>query len=220
MTARKDPSNAHYWERRYQSNTRVWSGEPNAALVQTVSPLTPGVAADLGCGEGADSIWLAERGWKVFATDISKTAIQRGEAEAHRRKISSDAISWKEADLMVWQPKQAVDLALAAYLHFPGTGSRYRLIRAFADCVKPGGHLLVLSHATFPPDRILPDHLRNLNHKPVEELSRLGLDTDQWKAVICERYPRPARTRGHDQADPSVAEDNVLLLRRTLSSSA
>ena len=33
--------------------------------------LPPGTALDVGCGEGADAIWLAERGWRVTAVDFS-----------------------------------------------------------------------------------------------------------------------------------------------------
>ena len=39
--------------------------------------LAPGRALDLGCGEGGDALWLAERGWRVTAADISRTALDR-----------------------------------------------------------------------------------------------------------------------------------------------
>ena len=37
--------------------------------------LTPGRALDVGCGEGADAIWLARSGWTVTAIDISDVAV-------------------------------------------------------------------------------------------------------------------------------------------------
>lgn len=39
-------------------------------------------ALDVGSGEGADAIWLAERGWRVTAVDISAVALVRGAAIA------------------------------------------------------------------------------------------------------------------------------------------
>lgn len=54
---------AAFWEARYRDTDRVWSGRPNALLVREVADLKPGTALDLGCGEGADAVWLASRGW-------------------------------------------------------------------------------------------------------------------------------------------------------------
>ncbi|MGH3451084.1 MAG: class I SAM-dependent methyltransferase, partial [Haloechinothrix sp.] len=51
-------------------------------LVTEVADLPPGQALDVGCGEGADALWLARRGWQVTAVDISRTALQRAAAAA------------------------------------------------------------------------------------------------------------------------------------------
>ncbi|EMY32291.1 type 12 methyltransferase [Arthrobacter crystallopoietes BAB-32] len=50
-----------FWESFYNERDQVWSGRPNAMLVREVSGLAPGTAVDLGCGEGADAIWLASQ---------------------------------------------------------------------------------------------------------------------------------------------------------------
>ena len=74
-----------HWEEHYGERDRVWSGRVNVRLVEVVSTLEAGRALDLGCGEGADACWLAERGWTVVAVDISDTALQRAAAEASRQ---------------------------------------------------------------------------------------------------------------------------------------
>ncbi|HBR88728.1 MAG TPA: SAM-dependent methyltransferase, partial [Microbacterium sp.] len=45
------------WDDRY-GGERVWSGNPNGALVAEASDLVPGRALDVGTGEGADALWL------------------------------------------------------------------------------------------------------------------------------------------------------------------
>ncbi len=66
------------WDARYGERDRaMWSGRPNGRLAAEVADLTPGRALDVGCGEGADAIWLARRGWTVTAIDISDVAVGR-----------------------------------------------------------------------------------------------------------------------------------------------
>src|SRR6478672_469198 len=66
-----DPAVRAEWDRRYNDQEQLWSGRPNGALVAEVAGLTPGRVLDVGCGEGADAIWLASRGWDVTALEVS-----------------------------------------------------------------------------------------------------------------------------------------------------
>lgn len=63
-----------HWDEMYRSRSQVFSGAPNGVLVAEITDLPPGRALDVGCGEGADALWLARRGWQVTAVDISETA--------------------------------------------------------------------------------------------------------------------------------------------------
>lgn len=82
----QDP--AAFWEARYAGNQRVWSGRANAALMTVAADLVPGSALDLACGEGADVLWLAERGWQATGVDISASAVERGRAAAAAAGLS------------------------------------------------------------------------------------------------------------------------------------
>ena len=77
-----------HWEKHYGERDRVWSGRVNVQFADVVGDLTPGRALDLGCGEGADAVWLAERGWNVVAIDISETALDRAREAAATRDVS------------------------------------------------------------------------------------------------------------------------------------
>jgi SAM-dependent methyltransferase len=80
-----------FWEERYRGHTAVSSRRPNPQLVAEAGDLAPGTALDAGCGEGADAIWLASRGWRVTAVDFATTALRR--AREHAETLGADITS-------------------------------------------------------------------------------------------------------------------------------
>ena len=83
-----DPFSQESWDERYRSRSALWSRNPNPYLVAEAGDLTPGTALDVGAGEGADAIWLASRGWRVTAVDLSAVALER--ASAHASELGPD----------------------------------------------------------------------------------------------------------------------------------
>ena len=137
-----------FWEDLYGARDQVWSGKVNAPLAERAADLPPGRALDLGCGEGADALWLAERGWTVTAVDISTTALDRARAEATRRGLEVD---WRQQDLADALPAGPYDLVSAQFLQSPVDFPRTRVLRDAAAQVASGGRLLVVGHAAPPP---------------------------------------------------------------------
>ncbi|HEY0716406.1 MAG TPA: class I SAM-dependent methyltransferase [Streptosporangiaceae bacterium] len=135
-----------YWDERY-SGEPVWSGNANPLLVRYASGLTPGVALDVGSGEGGDAIWLASRGWTVTGVDISPVVLRRSAQAAGRAGPGIAArLTWQQADLLSWRPpEQRFDLVSAQFIHLPRR-EREDLHRRLAAAVRPGGTLLVVSH--------------------------------------------------------------------------
>lgn len=133
------------WDERYGSEGRTWSGRPNAVLVAEAADLAPGRAVDLGCGEGGDAIWLAERGWQVTAIDFSEAGLRKAEAHAEERGVA-DRIELRRADLRTWTPAgEQWDLVTSCFLHLLDDGMP-RAVAQMADAVAPGGRLLVAGH--------------------------------------------------------------------------
>jgi SAM-dependent methyltransferase len=69
------------WENRYLAGDIPWeSGHPSTELQQVIAEdmIGPCTAIDLGCGTGANAVFLAELGFDVTAIDISPTAVDRG----------------------------------------------------------------------------------------------------------------------------------------------
>ncbi|MGI5365201.1 class I SAM-dependent methyltransferase [Streptomyces iakyrus] len=184
----------------------MWSGRPNGALVADVAGLTPGRVLDVGCGEGADAIWLARGGWDVTALDVSGVALER--AARHARDAGVD-VQWVHAALTdAVLPSASLDLVSAQYpalLRTPDAAAE----RALLAAVAPGGVLLLVHHAGMdtrhahesgfdPADYVWPSMVADL------------LD-DDWEVETNEQRPRVAPEGG---AGAHHTDDLVLRVRR------
>ncbi len=144
-----------FWDDRYRSADRLWSGQPNPQLVAQTSDLAPGEALDVGCGEGADAIWLASRGWTVTAVDVSTVALER--AAGHAAALGSgiaERISWRHEDLLTWDPRpQQFDLVSAQFMHLPSPGRRdlFQTAEQLAAALDPGRWEILIASAIGRP---------------------------------------------------------------------
>ena len=135
---------ADEWDARYREPVgSKWSGRPNGRLVVEVAGLTPGRALDVGCGEGADAIWLARNGWAVTAIDISDVALGRARAAA---ELAGAAVEWVCGDaLQVAFPAGSFDLVSVQYPALPKAAGE-DAVRALLITLRPGGLLLAVYH--------------------------------------------------------------------------
>jgi SAM-dependent methyltransferase len=173
------------WDERYASAEQVWSGRPNGALVAEVAGLRPGRALDVGCGEGADVVWLAQQGWDVTGLDVSQVALDR--AAMHARQAGA-SVRWVHADLVQAQlPAGAFDLVSAQYpalLRTPGDDAE----RALLAAVAPGGTLLVVHHADIDPEEAKARGFDPADDVgPADVAALLG---DGWRVEVDEKRPR------------------------------
>jgi SAM-dependent methyltransferase len=169
-----------FWDDLYRTKDQLWSGAPNGVLVVEATDLPPGQAVDLGCGEGGDAMWLAERGWLVTAVDISQVALERAAAAAGEAKVS-----WTHADLTTFRPPAgSFDLVSALYFPLPRTADH--ALDALLAAVAPGGTLLVVFHdLTDMPHR--DDFDPHDFYLPGDIADRLD---DTWTVLVHETRPR------------------------------
>lgn len=198
-----------FWEERYRAHDRIWSGAANASVVDAVRELTPGRALELGCGEGADAIWLAGRGWVVTALDISATAVGRARRAATDAGIGEDRLRFAATDLASWSPDGEFDLVTAAFFQSPVALPRGEVLRRAADAVRPGGHVLVVSHGAAPP-WAPPGHGHTFP-TPADELAVLGLPAPGWTVLQAHARARPVTAPDGTTAS---LEDVVVLARK------
>jgi 2-polyprenyl-6-methoxyphenol hydroxylase-like FAD-dependent oxidoreductase/SAM-dependent methyltransferase len=194
------------WDARYsERDGAMWSGRPNGRLVAEVADLTPGRALDVGCGEGADAIWLARRGWTVTAIDISEVATSRAREAV---ELAGAAVDWVCGDaLQTPFPARSFDLVSMQYPALPNAAGD-AAVRALLDTVRPGGLLLAVYHDLDDEHRA---HMKSEGFDPAdyvgaEELGRLLGDDFTIELQVEPRIDPPPGT-------PHVA-DVVLRARR------
>ena len=201
-----DPAVQAEWDERYSQGGQLWSGRPNGALVAEVTGLAPGRALDVGCGEGADAVWLARGGWQVTGLEVSGVALQRASGHAQDAGVP---IQWLHAGLVEADlPAGSFDLVSAQYpalLRTPDAAAE----RALLNAVAPGGILLLVHHAGMdsrpvsesgfdPADYVWPSMVTAL----------LGED---WDVEVDEQRPRVSPEGG---AGAHHADDLILRARR------
>lgn len=199
-----------FWDERYRSTERVWSGHPNLRLVEQVSDLTPGAALDIGSGEGADAIWLAARGWRVTAFDVSTVALQRAARHAEQEGNEvAERISWQQADFRSWTAEGTFDLVSAQFMHLPRPDIE-ALHRQLAAAVRPGGSLLIVGHHPLDMQSSVPRPDRPELFYTAEEVAA-SLDQDDWDILVADAL---ARETVDPDGQPATIHDAVLHARR------
>jgi SAM-dependent methyltransferase len=196
------------WDARYSEREgALWRRRPNGRLQAEVAGLTPGRALDVGCGEGADAIWLAHHGWTVTAIDISDVAVSRARAAA---ELAGAAVEWVCGDaLQTPFPASSFDLVSMQYPALPNDAGQ-AAVRALLDTVRPGGLLLAVYHdlddehrehmksrGVDPADYVGPDDLSQLlGDDFTVELHAVQPRIDPPASPPAEPVPTPACTAG------------------------
>lgn len=184
---RRDLHDAHDWDEHYATENagdHVWSGQPNGTLVVEAADMEPGTALDVGCGEGADAIWLAEQGWRVTGVDPSGVALDRARAAADRAGVD---VTWVEAGLTDMPGGPGThDLVSAQYPAVPTDEGDP--VATLLGAVAPGGTLLFVHHDGWrdiarehgidPSLYVMPDDVR-------------GALDDAWEVEVDEVRDRP-----------------------------
>lgn len=197
-----------FWEEHYRGSARRSNGRPSGALVRFVEPLPEGTALDLGCARGDDAIWLARRGWRVAAVDVSATALACAAKNAQTAGVA-DLIEFQRHDLASTFPEGRFDLVSALFLHSPVEFPRTQVLRTAARAVAPGGLFLIVEHASVAPwswadpDTVFPT--------PEQSLAALDLDPSRWRSEFADA---PERLATGPNGQRATVTDNVIALRR------
>jgi len=79
------------WEERYQSPGYLFGKEPSDFVKAFWSQLASGNLLDVAMGEGRNSAFLAQQGFKVEGLDCSAKGIEKAKALAAEKKVNLEA---------------------------------------------------------------------------------------------------------------------------------
>lgn len=122
-------------------------GKPlDRALLQGFLELAGGgTIADVGCGPGHVTRFLAERHDAVIGIDLSPAMIRRARRQAPELEFQVGSMLQLPADDDAW----AGAIAFYSIIHLTAA-DRVAAVREFARTVRPGGWLLVAFHVDSP----------------------------------------------------------------------
>ena len=150
---------------------------PNGRFLVEVADLTPGRALDVGCGEGADAIWLARSGWSVTAIDVSEVAVGRAQEAA---ELAGVEIEWICGDvLQVTSQVGSFDLVSMQYPALPKAAGE-DAVRGLLDTVRPGGLLLAVYHDLDDEHR---EHMKSRGFDPADYV-----DADDLRQLLSDDF--------------------------------
>jgi cyclopropane fatty-acyl-phospholipid synthase-like methyltransferase len=135
-----------FWDQRYSTPQYIFGTAPNVFLTAQGALFKPGDRVlDVACGEGRNSVWLAERGCNVVGVDVSPLALEKARRLAAERNVS---VAWVESDIRnwPWEPER-FDALVCIFIQFAEPTERTRLFDGFRATLKAGG-LLVLQGYT------------------------------------------------------------------------
>ncbi len=125
-------------------NALVWQGRVLDDLIRRFLPAGTVSVLDCSCGIGTQSIALALRGYRIFASDLSSASVERARAEALRRGVSIDFAVADMRTLASAVPGE-FDVVLSfdnALPHLVADADLELAARNMAAKLRPGGVLL------------------------------------------------------------------------------
>ena len=128
---------AEYFDRMFVD----YRGFMEAAHRAIVEPILPGVrvGCDLACGTGTTALALAARGIRMYGVDLSPGMCRAARRKAREQKLP---LQVSQGDMRDFRLREPVDLVLCEYdalNHVPRQADLWRVSRAVARALKPGG---------------------------------------------------------------------------------
>ena len=137
------------WTGRFAAPGWLFGTAPNDVLAAHARLFGPGdrvlCVAD---GEGRNSTWLAARGCRVVAFDVSEVGLRKAAGLAAERGVAVD-YRRSAVDDWAWAPvagEPPFDAVVAVFVQFATPAQRAAMFEGFARTLRPGGLLLLVGY--------------------------------------------------------------------------
>ena len=176
-----------FWEKSYQEyDTIAFSNKPNTTITEFEHLINnQSKILEVGCGEGQNAIYLAEKGYLVDAFDLSEHGITKLK---HRCKLSNTQVNAFVADLTTYQFEQNYDMIVCfGTLHFVAKDEWKRFINKAKKYTNIGGiHIIQIFTDTVPASEDIAPFAIGLAKD--EEIKELYTDWEilQFKSYVFE----------------------------------
>ncbi|MGE0206869.1 MAG: class I SAM-dependent methyltransferase [Candidatus Babeliales bacterium] len=131
------------WKKYYQEHK---DAAVRPLLLKAFSGLQPsvGIALDLGAGNGHETFYLLDRGWKVYAIDAQKKSRKIIEEQAQKENLSKNLFFLQtDFESIDWHSLPTFDLIIASYsLPFVKPEIFTQLWYQIIEHLKPGSILI------------------------------------------------------------------------------
>jgi cyclopropane fatty-acyl-phospholipid synthase-like methyltransferase len=131
-----------FWDRRFAVPEYIFGVEPNVFLASQRALFAPGMRVlEIGCGEGRNCVWLAERGCQVTGVDISQAALEKAARLAAQRNVE---VQWIHADVREWQwDPERFDAVVCIFIQFAAPEGRERIFAGIRSTLAAGGCMVL-----------------------------------------------------------------------------
>jgi len=130
-----------FWNDKFRSGLPNVRREPSLLLVEAIANAKPGAALDLGCGEGRNLLYLAEKGWTATGVDISEVAVEQAKEAAATRQLKANFLV---SDLDQFDLGESRwDLLSSIYMQDWHLKSKTNTFLRMKQALKPGGVVVI-----------------------------------------------------------------------------
>jgi SAM-dependent methyltransferase len=127
------------FNRLYSMANPPFDQTPNAFLVRSVENLQPGTALDIAAGQGRNSVYLAVKGWRVTAFDISEKGLEVAQQDARRAGVPLTTVHASMHGFDYGDSRWDLVTVIYSPLQYDDA----QLLTRIRDSIKPGGLLLI-----------------------------------------------------------------------------